>query len=369
MSWRILQTDAATSRRTVAQWALAAAGVGCFLHHDEPMSNAGHRIITTRAQAASTNGSRSVKAPVVFPTSSTTKLSPTLPIRIIRPNPDLEIAFDVRTRNAIYVMEKVDRQGQNLGKGHKRPNFYEERSIDQEQYRSRLMHYRNSGYDRGHLAPAADFPLQTEDTYNLCNVSPQNHSMNLSIWSQIEDFVRRVADRAGSANNKQASSTYVVTGPLWLPTKQLSATKFEYSYHGLGQPPSLVAVPTHFFKVVVVVVSKTSSIVEFACFVVPNTEPNKSKGMQDYIVPWTDLEAVTGLQLFPTLATEEWKEWADYVTHETVLRFTAAAQSQKGGGPLLLLTEGNNKKRKKDVKSSGVSADTLQHLCKGGECR
>lgn len=320
------------------------------------MSNTGHHYITYAE--ASTHNSRSVKAPTVFPTSNTTKLSPTLPVRIIRPNPDLEIAFDVRTRNAIYVMEKLDRRGQNLGKGHKRPNFYEERAIAEEAYRSRLTHYRNSGYDRGHLAPAADFPSQTEDTYNLCNVSPQNHSMNQSIWSQIEDFVRRVADRGATINGE----TYVVTGPLWLPAKQVSSTKFEYSYYGLGQPPSLVSVPTHFFKVVAVVFK--SSIVEFACFVVPNTEPSSKQGMHEYIVPWTDLEAVTGLQFFPTLASEEWKEWADYVTHESVLRFTAANNQRSQ----LLLTEGGGKRNKKTAKSS-LATDTLQHLCKGGECR
>jgi DNA/RNA endonuclease G (NUC1) len=260
-------------------------------------------MTTTQAEAAAATSSsfqdRVARPPMVYPTSPTNKLSPTLPIRIIRPNPNLEIAFDVRTRNAIYAIEKLDRRGHNLGKDHKRPNFFEEKTIDQEAYRSKLSHYKNSGFDRGHLAPAADFPLQTLDTYNLCNISPQNHTMNLSIWSQIEEFCRRVADRRSDCE------TYVVTGPAWLPIKQVATAKFQYAYVGLGQPPSLVAVPTHFFKVIAVVSPKTNTIVEFACFVVPNTEPNKSKGMQDYVVPWTDLEAVTGLQFFPTLATEE----------------------------------------------------------------
>lgn len=315
-----------------------------FYHWNDSSSSS----LVTLADAS--NIHRPVKAPVVFPTSTTTKLSPTLPIRIIRPNPDLEIAFDVRTRNAIYVLEKLDRRGQNLGKDHKRPNFFEERAIEQEAYRSKLHHFKNSGYDRGHLAPAADFPSQTEDTYNLCNVSPQNHMMNMSIWSQIEEFTRRVSDRSA----KVGLETYVVTGPLWLPAKPAGPSKFEYSYFGLGEPPSLVAVPTHFFKVVAVV-SKSASIVEFACFVVPNTEPNKSKGMHDYVVPWTDLEAVTGLQFFPTLATEQWKEWADYVTQDSVLRF----RNQQGQ---LLLTDGKTKK-------APAIPSSLQHICKGGQCQ
>ena len=353
MSWRnIVQSKAV---KHVVGLTLASTG-GAYLLQDQ-----GHAMLvpprTMITQADASTANRPVKAPVVFPTSKTTKLAPTLPIRIIRPNPDLEIAFDVRTRNAIYVLEKLDRGGHNLGKDHKRPNFYEERSIEQEAYRSRLHHFKNSGYDRGHLAPAADFPLQTEDTYNLCNVSPQNHAMNMSIWSQIEEYTRRVSDRSAKAGHE----TYVVTGPVWLPTYQAGPSKFEYSYWGLGDPPSLVAVPTHFFKVIVVVGKNSTKIVEFACFVVPNTEPNKSKGMHDYIVPWTDLEAVTGLQFFPTLATNEWKVWADHITHESVLRFRNQAQGQ------LLLTDGKTKKVA-PPKNAGAVA-TLQHLCKGGQCQ
>jgi len=358
MSWRVLQSD---SVKRSTRWALAAASGGWFLHHWHANGSPNDDGTAITHAEASSRSARPAKVPVVFPASNTTKLSPLIPIRVIRPNPDLEIAFDVRTRNAIYVLEKLDRGGQNLGKDHKRPNFYEEHAIDQESYRSRLTHYKNSGFDRGHLAPAADFPTKTEDTYNLCNISPQNHNMNMSIWSKIEDFTRRVADRAKSNGGGE---TYVVTGPLWLPAKQVAAAKFEYSYLGLGQPPSLVAVPTHFFKIVAVVAK--GNIVEFACFVVPNVEPNKSKGMHDYIVPWTDLEAVTGLQFFPTLATEEWKDWADYITQETVLRFRTSRTPKEQ----LLLTDGGKKSSSKSNASSrNNNSAMLVHLCKGGECR
>lgn len=46
----------------------------------------------------------------------------------------------------------------------------------------------------------------------------------------------------------------MVTGPLWLPTRPAKtpsgATAFEFSFQGLGEPPGLVQVPTHFYKVV-----------------------------------------------------------------------------------------------------------------------
>ena len=40
---------------------------------------------------------------------------------------------------------------------------------------------------------------------------------------------------------------YVVTGPLYLPTKTNSSWTLMHPM--IGHPPSMVAVPTHFFKV------------------------------------------------------------------------------------------------------------------------
>jgi len=377
---------------------MASITGGCVLAahgwHGNDQASESSVSLVTRAEAASSSlswvqdrggGGGGVRegVPMIPPTSMTQMLSPTLPIRIIRPNPNLEIAFDVRTKNAIYVIEKLDRQGHNLGKDHKRPNFFEEKSIHHETYRSKLSHFKNSGFDRGHLAPAADFPLHTLDTYTLCNISPQNHAMNLSIWSQIEDFGRRVADRRHRPPQQACCDTYVVTGPLWLPLQQVGPSKFQYAHVGLGQPPSLVAVPTHFFKVIVVVSHPPTTttttppprlhIVEFACFVVPNTEPNKSKQMSDCVVSWTDLEAVTGLQFFPTLATDEWKEWADVITWESVVRLRPQQRQQLQQSPqqLLLLTDGKSSNSSRKSKAfTNKSVDTsLIHLCKGGECR
>jgi DNA/RNA endonuclease G (NUC1) len=302
------------------------------------------------------------EAKTVYTPSSTQQsmMSPTLPIRIIRPNPNLEIAFDVRTRNPIYVLERLDPR--HFGKSKQRrgrPRFYEETAIEMEHYRSRLSHYRNSGWDRGHMAPAADFPETPEDTFNLCNVSPQDHKMNLSIWNRLEEWARRVAS---SSSQEKTTTTYVVTGPLWLPTRQLAETQFEYSYQGLGRPPSLVSVPTHFFKVVVSVNedSNNPEIVQFACFVVPNHEPSKNKKLEDYVVPWTDLETVTGLQFFSHLVDAEWKSWADRMTQDQVLKYTSSQQH--------LLTDGSNTRRHKKP-SSKKPCQSIQHLCNEGQCR
>jgi DNA/RNA endonuclease G (NUC1) len=240
-------------------------------------------------------------------------LSPTLPLRVFCPNPSLEIAFDVRTRNPVYVMEQLT--GEKDTSKVVRPQFYEEKALPEE-YRSRRQHYLHSGYDRGHMAPAADFGGENvKDTFNMCNISPQVHSMNVSIWAKLEHWCRRIARHEKEENG---GVTYVVTGPLWLPAKQVSEKHFEYNFPAIGCSSSLVQVPTHYFKVVVVILD--NALRKFACFVVPNAEVDKSKKLlENYVVQWADLEAMSGLQFFASLTSKEgWKETVQAITERVI---------------------------------------------------
>ena len=56
--------------------------------------------------------------------------------------------------------------------------------------------YAGSGYDRGHMAPAADFNFDRAalaETYYLTNVAPQVPSLNRGAWLDAENEVRRLA--------------------------------------------------------------------------------------------------------------------------------------------------------------------------------
>jgi endonuclease G len=321
--------------------------------------------------------SRGAQAPYATGSSF---MSPILPIRILRPNPHLEIAFDVRTRNPIYVMEKLSKATlPTRGGRRKRPNFFEESTIAEEDYRSKLSHYKNSGYDRGHMAPAADFPdSNTADTFTLCNISPQDHVMNVSVWNLLEEWVRKLV----RAQEKATTTVYVVTGPLWLPKRKVEDGKFEYQHIALGSPPSLVSVPTHFFKVVAVVDDGGANptyappkVVQHACFVVSNHNKLHSKLLEDYVVSWKDLEAVTGLQFFPQWATREWKDRADHMMRDQVAitnRSPSAAGSN--ANPPFLLTDGSsttstNKRQGWSKTKMPPDYPDIVHLCADGRCR
>ena len=252
---------------------------------------------------------------------------PSPPVRIFVPNDDLAIAYDSRTKNPLYVVERlvvvrddaVDRASSSSSSSSRQlrsgMRFREEKSLCPN-HRSRNSDYRGSGYDRGHLAPAADFAVaardddddddddndndnddgggdvsgrgrrrrgRMDDTFALTNVSPQVPRFNRTTWLRLEEFVRREARRglqaeeggggkseseaneANEGGRRSRGETWVVTGPLWLPRHYPPSAKnddgagggggaaFRYSYVGIGRPPSLVAVPTHFYKVVVVI--------------------------------------------------------------------------------------------------------------------
>ena len=320
-------------------------------------------------------------------------------LRIIHPNPYIQICYDTRTRNPIYVQYKLivppQRQQQSNDNHHsdntsaiavkkRRPNyhFYEDTSIE-ERYRSRNSYYHNSGYDRGHLAPAADFPSNDNDddhhqfdmmksTYNLCNISPQCPDLNRIFWNQLEQLIRQMAIKY--YNEADEAVTYVTTGPIYLPSSQINDKTFQYTMMGIGKPPSLVMVPTHFFKVVVVLDKTETNILYFACFVLPNdpniTESTKNRSLQSFIVPWTDLETVTGLTFYPDLVDDHWKVYADQITRNLPPVPDTMPSSTIEGRQHLYLTDGkrSNSTTTAAMKQQLKLYEKLKHLCDKQAC-
>lgn len=146
-----------------------------------------------------------------------------------------------------------------------------------ELFRSTNAAYFRSGYDRGHMVPAADVKSSQaamNETFLLSNIAPQvGPGMNRDYWAHTEDFVRRLTAKF--------DDLYVFTIPLYLP-RQTSDGKWRVSYEVIGSPPS-VSVPTHFAKVILGTGLKASegsliakaglgsSPVALGAFVVPNS--------------------------------------------------------------------------------------------------
>ena len=93
--------------------------------------------------------------------------------------------------------------------------------------------YYKSGYDRGHLAPAADMGWSSEsvsESFYMSNMTPQLPDFNRGMWKDLEGMVRQWAVRFGEVT--------VVTGPV------LEKSAAEYSSIGKNN----VSVPEFFYK-------------------------------------------------------------------------------------------------------------------------
>jgi len=138
--------------------------------------------------------------------------------------------------------------------------------------------YRRSGYDRGHLAPAADmaFSVQTmADSFFVSNISPQKPAFNRGIWKRLEEQVRQIAIRE--------KAIYVVTGPI-LPKKKTVTI-------GANQ----VTVPTHYYKVIFDLTPPRKMI----GFILPNE--GSDRPLEDFAVTVDVVEKATGLDFFSAL--------------------------------------------------------------------
>jgi len=138
-----------------------------------------------------------------------------------------------------------------------------------------LADYRRSGYDRGHLAPAADmaFSVRTmSESFYLSNMSPQRPKFNRGVWKDLEEQVRRFAIAEGEI--------MVVTGPILPKTKSIT----------IGN--NKVTVPTHYYKVIYDLTPPRKMI----GFILPNE--GSKRPLQDFTVTVDAVEAATGLDFF-----------------------------------------------------------------------
>ncbi|MBI5624426.1 MAG: DNA/RNA non-specific endonuclease [Elusimicrobia bacterium] len=146
--------------------------------------------------------------------------------------------------------------------------------------------YKGSGYDRGHMAPAADMktdPEEMEESFLLSNVTPQvGKGFNRGVWKKLEDRVRRWS--------QERDAVWVVTGPVFVPEGDMM--KFQL----IGK--RRVAVPTHFFKIVYSRGAEARPAV--IAFILPNA-PSSAKELADHITTVDLIEERTGLDFFSAL--------------------------------------------------------------------
>jgi len=138
--------------------------------------------------------------------------------------------------------------------------------------------YAKSGYDRGHLAPAADMgwsEITMKESFYFSNMSPQRPEFNRGIWKKLEDLMRDWA--------VENEKIYIVTGPILTP----------------GLPTighNQVSVPQYFYKVIL---DYTEPDIKGIGFILANE--GSSQPLTTFAVSIDSVEKFSGLDFFPTL--------------------------------------------------------------------
>lgn len=137
--------------------------------------------------------------------------------------------------------------------------------------------YTRSGYDRGHMAPAADMKWSSramKESFYMSNICPQNRKLNRDDWGDLEESCRKWAEKYGTV--------HIACGPIY-DTK---------SPKRIGK--SRVAVPDRFFKVVLIYNRKNPMAMGFLF-------DNKAhhQNLKNYMVTVDKVEEETGLDFFP----------------------------------------------------------------------
>ena len=141
--------------------------------------------------------------------------------------------------------------------------------------------YTKSGYDRGHMAPAADMkwsPDVMKESFYFSNMCPQHPQLNRRGWKNLEEKIRdwAVAD----------SAIIIICGPIIdKPSKTIGKNK--------------VAVPERFFKVILSPFVKPARGIGFLFNNRQAVEP-----LSTYAVSIDSIEQLTHMDFFSPLPDE-----------------------------------------------------------------
>ncbi len=142
-----------------------------------------------------------------------------------------------------------------------------------------LQDYRNSGFDRGHMAPAADMKWSVramDDCHFLTNIVPQDRQLNAGRWNSLEQKCRAFARRD--------SVLVIVAGPVLTDriTRTIGANR--------------VAVPERFFKVLLTPYTNPPKAIGFIMSNRQVSDPLNSLAMSV-----DQIEEITGFDFFSEL--------------------------------------------------------------------
>lgn len=186
------------------------------------------------------------------------------------------LSYNEEAEQANWVAYQLSADDIYEGKAKREDDFREDPQVRTGS--ASLDDYYRSGYDRGHLAPAADMKRSKKtmsESFYLSNITPQQHDFNAGVWLRLEEQVREWA--------KQEGFIYVVTGPV-----------LEEGLPTIGK--NKVAIPSYYYKVIIDVSLPEGKGIGFLMKNTPSDLP-----LSRFAVTIDSVESLTGIDFFPLL--------------------------------------------------------------------
>jgi endonuclease G, mitochondrial len=159
--------------------------------------------------------------------------------------------------------------------------------------RSLPSDYHDSGFERGHQAPAGNQtvdPALKDETFYMSNIAPQRPTLNSGIWNMLEQKTRSWVQRYGHA--------YEWTGPI-LCNESQPARRADCEHRSIGNG---VTVPEEFYKIILV---QERGEWKAIAFVMPNTDYRRPYELDRYIRSIDWIEQQTGIRFMPEMPADE----------------------------------------------------------------
>ncbi|KAH8334328.1 hypothetical protein KR059_009023, partial [Drosophila kikkawai] len=149
------------------------------------------------------------------------------------------------------------------------------------------------GNPTSYLASAGAFnKSEAARVFFLSNIKPfLNRGFNLTVWERLLQHVNDMS--------RQNGTVYVYTGSIYLP-REIKSNNWFLEYQ--TEEKTMVAVPTHFFKVLVMDSKLEGDSIPYAeAYVMPNTPLNNNVELKTLLSDIREIENITGLRFFEGL--------------------------------------------------------------------
>lgn len=125
----------------------------------------------------------------------------------------------------------------------------------------------------------------------MSNIKPfQNRGFNAAIWERLLHYVHSMTEKY--------DIVFVYTGSIYLP-REMKSNNWYLEFQ--PEDNTVVAIPTHFFKIIIIDTKEVNSIPYAEAYVLPNTALNDDTDLRTLLCDVRDIENATGLKFFEGL--------------------------------------------------------------------